>query len=243
MKVFQRLLAHGYDVSFVLGDFSSLQEVEALIRELQESYPRIDVLINNAGIFNSSFALSSEGFEMQFAVNHLAPFLLTTSLLELGILVQGARVINVSSDAHRRVSAFNLDKLNDPDHFHFFKTYCKTKLCNVLFAYELSRRYPMDRCSFYALHPGAVSTGIGMKSNRLLGLLWRMMKPFLKTVKKGAETSIYLASTDKIPESVGYYTDCQKTSPSVLAQEPQLSAQLWEYSKHCLQAHMSYPLK
>jgi len=244
IAAFQKLLSQGLDVTFLLADFSSLLEVNAMVRQIADVHPKIDVLINNAGMINSTFQLSDEGFEKQFAINHLAHFFLTTSLLDLQLLSPGARVINVSSDAHYRVTDLDIDSINKPEYFQFYETYSRSKLCNVLFSNELARRTAKERCTFNALHPGVIATRIGSKNMKLMGLGWSIMKPLMKKVSKGAETSVFLASSLVVEGMTGRYFDqsAQKES-SPLSQDPLLASKLWKYSRTALQAHVEYPVQ
>lgn len=141
-------------------DLSSLHEVRELSGQVRERYPRLDVLVNNAGGMRLQRELTADGLEMTFAVNHLAYFLLTHLLLDMLKASAPARVVNVSSEAHRRAT-LDLDNLQGERGYAGWRQYCRSKLLNLLFTYELARQVEGSGVTVNALHPGWVATGFG----------------------------------------------------------------------------------
>ena len=205
------------------ADFASLAAVRALADTLRRRCPRIDVLANNAGLITPRREESADGYEMTFAVNHLAPFLLTNLLLDrLG--ASSGRVITTSSDAHKggRIHEDDLQL----QRWGRWKAYCQSKLANVLFTSELVRRTGLPASSF---HPGLVRTDFGRGS--FVRVLSTVVRPLYRTPEQGAATLVWLA-TD--PEggapTTTYYVDCGPGRPTAAAQDPDQARRLWDTS-------------
>jgi NAD(P)-dependent dehydrogenase (short-subunit alcohol dehydrogenase family) len=195
------------------------------------AHPRLDVLINNAGMLTSYYQETEEGFELQFGVNHLAPFLLTNLLLPNLEAAPAARVINVSSDGHYRAKS-PYPTWTPDNKYEGFVAYCQSKLCNVLFTAELARRTEGTALTTNSLHPGVVSTGIGQKHTGSLGWFWRFMRPFFMNSEKGAATSLYLATSPEVAQVSGqYFDDRKEKKPSSVARDAQLAQELWTRSE------------
>lgn len=212
-------------------DLADLQSVRRAVAEYRARFDRLDVLINNAGIVTSALEKTAQGFEMQFGVNHLGHFLLTQLLLDMLEAAPEPRVINVSSHAHYR-GQLDFDNLRgEKPGYDGLKAYMQSKLANVLFTREFARRYPRIACN--ALHPGAVRTRFANKTGLLFSLGWTLVKPFLISVERGAETSIRLASDPAIAGVTGQYFDPRRGAryPSRTAQDPGLALRLWEWSE------------
>jgi len=220
------------DVHSIVCDLSSFQSIKECAANYKEQLGQLDILINNAGLVTNSLQFTSEGFEMQIGVNHLGPFLLTHELLGLLHKSDQPQIINVSSMAHYRGNInFNTFKGEiGSEKYKGMAAYRQSKLANVLFTQEMARRYP--DITTHCLHPGVVRTMIGNKAGGLFNkVVWSMAKPFMISVKKGAQTSIYLATNEKVTEVNGKYFDNQKEKkPSSLARDEQLAAKLWEVS-------------
>lgn len=215
-----------------LADLSSIRRASELF--LAE-YPRLDVLINNAGVYCDSLELTEQGYELQFGVNHLGHFLLTLNLLPaMQCSKQCSRVINVSSELHVK-GAIDFDSLKGergPRHYNGTRAYAQSKLANVLFTMELNRRHG-EELTTNCLHPGVVGTKLAMKKGALLTkTIWSMYRPFARTPERGADTSVYLASSPEVREVSGrYFTPSLcLTKPSPRARNEQLARRLWEYS-------------
>lgn len=210
-------------------DLASLASVKAFTDNFNKEFDHLDVLINNAGLFPMKKHMSQDGFELQFAVNHLGHFLLTQLLLPQLQSSKKARIINVASMLH------NLGKID----FHSFRgekkynplmAYAQSKLANVLFTRELAKRFQDTNISAYSLHPGAVGTNIAGRS------FWRRtvykLMGGVLTPNRGARTSVYLAHTPDIERFSGGYFDefCRLKSGSKRSQDSQVAAQLWSVS-------------
>ena len=213
-----------------IADLTSMEQVRALAGRLA-SLERIDVLINNAGLVLGERRVTQDGFEHVFAVNHLAPFLLTNLLLPKLTGSAPARVITVTSDAH---SAASLD-LDDPGLEHgwnSWRSYANSKLANILFTRELARRLDGTGVTANCAHPGVVRTGFGRESRPLLRFGLTLARPFLLSPERGADTIVYLASSpDVAGETGGYYVKRQRREPSAAARDDAAARKLWDVSE------------
>ncbi|MDH3709938.1 MAG: SDR family oxidoreductase [Cyclobacteriaceae bacterium] len=222
----------------MIADLSSMKEVKSLSQEFLKRFDRLDVLINNAGLFLSDYQETVDGFETQWAVNYLAPYVLTRRLL--GVLKQtgSSRVINVSSNGHLRGS-MDFNDLNGRNGnkgskgYDGLKAYSQSKLGNVLFTKELAKRLAGTGVTCNALHPGVVRTSIGNRNNSSwIAWFWNLGKPFMLSVQKGARTSIYLASSPDVSHISGAYFILSKpATSSENSNDPQLATKLWTVSE------------
>jgi len=207
-------------VDLLLCDLSSLAEVRGLAAEVRNRYGKLHVLVNNAGLLSFS-GKTVDGFETTFAVNYLAPFLLTNLLLELLKSSAPSRVVNVASVTHFG-GHIDLAAIENRDTPWGFGAYSNSKLALVMFTYELARRLEETGVTANCLHPGGVATGI-----------WRippvLVRPFLKSAKKGAETSIYLASAPDVEKVSGeYFEDKVAKKSSDESYEEKKALALWD---------------
>jgi retinol dehydrogenase-12 len=213
-----------------VADLASLEQVRGLAGRL-DGLERIDVLINNAGLVLGERRITPDGLEHVFALNHLAPFLLTSLLLPKLMASAPARVVTVTSDAH---SAARLD-LNDPNLEHgwdSWRSYANSKLANILFTRELARRLDGTGVTANCAHPGVVRTGFGRESRPLLRLGITIARPFMLSPERGADTIVYLASSpDVAGQTGGYYVKRQRREPSVAARDDAAARELWELSE------------
>ncbi len=216
-------------VDLVLADFSRLAEVRRLAEDILSGYDRLDVLVNNAGLFSPHYRLSADGFELTFAVNHLAPFLLTNLLLDRLKASAPARVVTAASEAHRR-NRIDVADLTRPRDWTMMRAYGRSKLCNILFTRELASRLDPDEVVATCLHPGVVATGIGQRGG-ITELGWRLAKPFMLSPEKGAETPVFLATVpDPKPFHGGYVIRKTLAQPDPAALDSGLAHRLWEES-------------
>lgn len=225
-------ITHNHNIDYFLSDFSDLNSVREMGNCIISKLERLDVLINNAGGVNSKFELTKDGYEKTFASNHLAGFLLTNMLLDLLIQSSPSRIINVSSDSHFK-GKLNLSEINKPDNYFIMQAYANSKLCNVLFTYELSRKLQDKGVLVNCLHPGVVNTRIGQKNTRLLSNFVWMLIANTKGVslKKGAETSVYLAESNDVSAITGkYFEKCKIKNSSPISYDQNLAKELWEMS-------------
>jgi retinol dehydrogenase 12 len=213
-----------------IADLSSLEQVRGLAGRLA-GLERIDVLINNAGLVLGRRRITPDGLEHVFALNHLAPFLLTNLLLPKLTESAPARVVTVTSDAH---SAAHLD-LSDPNLEHgweSWRSYANSKLANILFTRELARRLDGTAVTANCAHPGVVRTGFGRESRPLLKLGITIARPFMLSPERGADTIVYLASSpDVAGQTGGYYVKRRRREPSAAARDDTLARELWELSE------------
>jgi Dehydrogenases with different specificities (related to short-chain alcohol dehydrogenases) len=208
------------------ADLSSQAEIRRVAADIIRTYPKIDVLINNAGIVENTFKRSVDGIEMTFAVNHLAYFLLTNLLLEPIKAAAPSRIINVSSAAHFG-ARMDFDDLQGEKGYNGWRAYSQSKLANILFTYELARRLAGTGVTVNCLHPGV----IGTKLFRNLGIINTLAGIFLSSPEKGAETSVYLASSPEVEGVTGKYFDNKRAVPSSSASYNEADAKrLWQIS-------------
>src|SRR6266571_993843 len=212
-----------------LADLSSMQEVRDLAGRLGR-LDRLDVLINNAGLVLADRRVSADGLEYTFAVNHLAPFLLTNLLRETLVASAPARVITVSSAAHQ-AARLDLADLQLARSYNGWRAYANSKLANIAFTTELAARLAGSGVTANCLHPGSVSTGFGREGSTLLRLGLGLGRWLLLTPGQGADTVVYLASSPNV-EGVtgGYFVKRMLRSPSQAARDPATARRLWEIS-------------
>jgi NAD(P)-dependent dehydrogenase (short-subunit alcohol dehydrogenase family) len=213
------------------ADFSSLSEVRRLAEELLARHERIDVLVNNAGLVAGRRGLTVDGYETTFAVNHLAPFLLTNLLLDRLKASAPARVVTTSSDAHHS-GRIDIDDLQGERKWSTWSAYANSKLANILFTRALARRLEGSGVVANCLHPGVIRTRLGRGASLPIRLGWQVAALFFKRPTTGAETIVYLASAPEAGEtSGGYFVDSRERSPSAWAQDDDLGERLWAESE------------
>jgi NAD(P)-dependent dehydrogenase (short-subunit alcohol dehydrogenase family) len=224
-----RAVGGGAPVHEHVADLARMEEVRRLGAELLEAYPRIDVLANNAGAMFTSRHVTPDGFEQTFALNHLAPFLLTNLLLER-LVVSGGRVFTTASDAHKG-GRLDLDDLqSERGRFRPGRVYGTSKLCNILFTRELQRRYLAIAANCF--HPGVIRTGFGKNDGALARIALTFAGPFLRSPESGARSLVWLALDPNASELRGAYVEKQRpVQPSAQAQDDVLAAALWERSE------------
>lgn len=217
-------------IDIFIVDFSSLKSIEKTAAEFKEKYNALDVLVNNAGATFASFEKSEDDLEMTMAVNHFGYFATTFHLLPL--LQSGSRVVNVSSKAHYG-GQIDLNTINEEKGYFVFKQYEISKLANVLFTKYLARQLSEKNIIVNCLHPGVVKTKIGNKAgNKLFGFVWSLFSAFGINPDKGAETSIYLASSDKLADITGMYFDKKVAyKGSELSRDEELQEKFWKWSE------------
>lgn len=218
---------------FFVADFADLAQVRTLAAELLERYPRIDVLANNAGGIMGARESTVDGHEKTFQVNHLAPFLLTTLLMDR-LVASRASVIQTSSAANSVFGKIDLDDLNAEEKYSANKAYGDAKLANILFTTELHRRYHDAGISTAAFHPGVVATGFATSSTSIMRLVYKTpLKRFLLTPEQGADTLVWLATAAPGVDwaSGRYYEKRGIAGANRQAYDPELAAELWERSE------------
>jgi retinol dehydrogenase-14 len=220
-------------VDLVLADLSSQEQIRRLAVEFKEAYPRLDVLINNAGLFRSKRITTADGLEMTFAVNHLAYFLLTKLLLDVLEASAPSRIVNVSSGEQRN-GTIDFDDLQGEKGYEGPKAYSQSKLATVLFTYELARRLEGTGVTANCLHPGGripVRTNFGSGVSGVFGFTVRALRPLMISPEKGAETSIYLASSQEVEGLSGrYFVKKAESRSSDVSYDERIAKRLWEVS-------------
>ena len=208
-----------------VADLTLMAEVRALADEIGERYEQIDVLANNAGALFASRKETSEGLEQTFALNHLAPFLLTNLLRDR---LAGGRVVTTASDAHEG-GRLDLDDLQSEDSYAAMRVYGTSKLCNILFTRELAKRAPELHANCF--HPGVVRTGFGKNENGIWKALTTLGAPFFRSPQSGARSLVWLALSEDAAALTGEYVVDEKVqAPSAQAQDDALAEGLWERS-------------
>ncbi len=218
------------EIEALVADLSSQSQIRSLADAFMRLHHRLDVLVNNAGAIYLRRSLSPDGIEMTFAVNHLAPFLLTNLLLDMIIKSAPARIINVASNSHEG-QEIDFADLESQRNYGFMGTYGKSKLANILFTYELDRRLAGSGVTVNAVHPGFVGTNMGANNGWLVKIFLPITRLWAQSPEEGADTSIYLASSPEVQGVSGKYFYQEKSVPSSLNSHDELNAkQLWEVS-------------
>jgi NAD(P)-dependent dehydrogenase (short-subunit alcohol dehydrogenase family) len=223
----------GGPVDILLADFASLASVRHLAQEILTRYPEIHVLVNNAGAMYATRQLSEDGIELTWAVNHLAPFLLTTLLLDRLKSSAPARIITTASAAHARAH-IPFDDLQAERSYTTmgFGRYGETKLANILFTRELARRLAGTGVTANCFHPGFVGSGFAHNNGWLMGFAMTIGRLFARSPEKGAETLVWLAdSADVNQVSGGYFVDERERRPAPAARDDAAARRLWEISE------------
>lgn len=223
----------GGTAELVVADLSSQAEVRRAASEILSLAPRLHVLINNAGAMNQKRERTVDGLERTFATNHLAYFLLTSLLLDRLKASAPARIVNVSSAAHRRASAgMPFDDLNAERGYSSWDAYGQSKLANILFTRELARRLEGTGVVANSLHPGIVATGFGLNTSGLLRLAIRFFQLFMLTPEQGADTIVHLASAPEAASVSGkYFVKRREAMPRAPALDDGAAKRLWEVSE------------
>ena len=218
----------GANATPVWGDFSRMSEVAALAAQVNAVSPVLDVLINNAGVYSRRRIITDDGFELTMAVNHFAPYLLTRLVGPVVSKAPAGRIVNVSSMAHQS-GDIDLDDLNFEHGFGGYSAYAASKLANILFTRALASRLANSGVTANCLHPGVIDTKLLHAGFDIKGA----------PVQRGAETSVYLATSEKVANVSGkYFVNCRETSPSRSARNEKLAEALWTVSEQLVSRHL-----
>jgi NAD(P)-dependent dehydrogenase (short-subunit alcohol dehydrogenase family) len=219
-------------VRLMVADLASQKSIRSFVDEFRRSHDRLDVLVNNAGAHFRKRERTEDGIEATFAVNHLAYFLLTRLLADMLEASAPSRIVNVASEAHRRCA--DLDDPQSESGYRGFRAYCKSKLANVLFTYELARRLGGTNITANCLHPGVVRTGllrsiVGAKL--VLRPLRFLLRPFTVSPEEGADTVLFLATSAEVDGISGkYFIKRTAVKSSDFSYDEIAANQLWELS-------------
>ena len=215
-------------------DLASEESTRSFAEEFQRKYPRLDVLINNAGVYTAHREVTPDGLERTFEVNYLSGFLLTHLLLDLLKKSAPSRIVNVSSSAHSG-GTIHFDDLQGEQRYGGFGAYGQSKLAQVLFTRELARRLEGTGVTVNACHPGVIRTNLGMGGT---SAVVRFVRLFFKGPEKGAQTPIYLAVSPEVERVTGqYFANKHVREPSHAAQDPDVARRLFDVSAEL--AHLS----
>lgn len=219
-------------VDLLVADLSSQQSIRQLVKNFKQHYTQLHVLINNAGVFMLTRRETMDGLEMTFAVNYLAPFLLTNLLLDVLKASAPARIVNVSSEAHEN-GYIKMDDLQAEKHYRPMRAYGQSKLALVMFTYELARRLQGTGVTANCLHPGFVATNIGQSG---VGPVARPVAKFILSFlgissEEGARTSMYLATSPDVEDLTGkYFVKSMPRKSATISYNESLQQELWEES-------------
>jgi NAD(P)-dependent dehydrogenase (short-subunit alcohol dehydrogenase family) len=215
-------------------DLASFAKVRAFVDQFTATHHRCDILVNNAGLIQRKRSTTEDGHEMTFGVNHLGHFLLTNLLHDTMMRSAPARVVNVASEAHKMTNRIDLDDLDCEHHmYRFFRAYARSKLANILFTRELAVRWADIAVTANAVHPGFVGSQFAKEGDmgKLGDLVMPISRPFSISVEEGAQTSVFLASSEKCENLTGeYWAKCLIAKSSKASQDMRTAAHLWEIS-------------
>jgi NAD(P)-dependent dehydrogenase (short-subunit alcohol dehydrogenase family) len=225
-------LSNNEQISYLIADFTDLNQIREMATELQEKYSRLDVLINNAGVYNSRRIDTDTGVERTFLINHLAPFTLTNLLLPILKASAPSRIVNVSSQVHS-MGRLDFEDLGFKKGYFGMMAYSRSKLANMLFTYELDRRLKGSGVTVNGLHPGHVATNIWGDAAPLIGsAVKRLMKWISLSPEEGADNSIYLASSADLDNISGqYFMKREPVRSSTRSYDRETAARLWQVSE------------
>jgi len=228
----QRVSTSG-EVDLRLADLSSQAEIRQLVKDFLATGHPLHVLLNNAGLINRRREESVDGIEMTFAVNHLAYFLLAELLRERLQTSAPARIVNVASDAHEQAGGrLDFDDLESRRRYGFMRVYAKSKLANILFTRELARRLEGSGVTANCMHPGFVGTNFARNNGPIESAAMLLLRPFIRSPEKGAETAIHLCVSREVTGVSGqYFHDCRALRPRDYAENDEDARSLWEVSE------------
>ena len=219
------------DIHLLVADLSTTDAIHQLADEFKARFSRLDVLVNNAAVLTSRRKLTSDGFEMQFFVNHLAYFLLTGLLIDTLQSSAPSRIVNIASTAHSG-GVIDFENLQGEGRYRGWKMYANTKLANVMFTYELARRLQGTRVTANCVHPGVIHTNLLRNFSRVINAIFHMSQVFFKQPDEGADTPIYLASSPEVEGVSGKYFKYRKTlGTSEASYDEAVQQRLWQMSE------------
>lgn len=220
----------GGSVELLIADLSSQHEIRRLAGEILDKRERIDVLVNNAGGIFGERRVTEDGIEMTLALNHLAYFLLSNLLVDRIRASAPARIVNVSSGAHR-MAKIDWDDLQGARRYSGIRAYGLSKLCNILFTYELARRLDGTGVTVNCMHPGAVGTSFGVTGGKLMRRAFRLAGPLMRSPERGADTIVWMASAPELAGVTGkYFMDRKEKRSSRLSHDQATARRLWNAS-------------
>ena len=218
------------NVDLIVADLAAQAEVHRAVAELRQKYQQLHVLINNAGGIRNARQVTPDGLETTFALNHLAPFLLTELLLDTLKASAPARIVNVSSMAHAS-GRIDFADLQGEKRYSQWKAYSQSKLAMILFTYELAEQLKSSNVTVNALHPGAINSNFDSGMSGFMRWGWKLITPFLLNVEQGAQTTLYLATSPDVEGVSGkYFSNQRETKSSARSYDPATRQRLWKVS-------------
>ena len=227
-KAIERItsLTRNDKLDFFQADLSLVSEIHKLSQEIKNKYSKLNVLLNNAGGASKNKVITSEGLEKTFATNQMNYFTLTTNLMDMLSASEGSRVVNVASNAHIGTT-IDFDNINAEKDYSAWKAYCVSKLMNIMFTYRLAEM--QDKVTVNTLHPGFVDTNIGGNEGSVIKSIVKFgSKLFARTVENGADSSIYLSTSDEVSDISGkYFFKCRQIKSSKASYDKEQWNQVW----------------
>lgn len=223
----------GGNVTLMLCDLGSMADIQRFGEAFKTRFDHLDILVNNAGVITLDRRETKDGLELQFGVNHIGHFLLTTSLLDLMKNAENARIVVVGSGAHK-IGKIDFNNVPLKKSYSVFSAYGRAKLCNLLFTKELARKLRGINVTVNCVHPGAVATNMGVDRDTGFGkTVMKVLRPFFQTPEQGAATAIYAATSDACAGISGeYFYKCKIQESSKRSNDENLAQQLWELSEN-----------
>jgi NAD(P)-dependent dehydrogenase (short-subunit alcohol dehydrogenase family) len=223
-----------HDAHLILLDLGSIKSIRQFAGAIADTFPRIDVLVNNAGAYIPYRRETEDGFEMTMGVNHFGTFLLTQLLLDPLREASSARIINVSSLGHK-MAKLDLDDLHSERSYKAMRVYYNSKLANIYHMHGLNKRLEGTKITVNCLHPGVIGSGFAQQEKSPFGFLVKLGKPFLSSTRKGARTSVYLASSPEVEGVCGaYFVRCTPAKTSKAAQDLEIAERLWSITEEAV---------
>ncbi|WP_445665109.1 SDR family oxidoreductase [Fodinibius sp. AD559] len=220
-------------IKIILADLAVQHDVRSAADQINQEFDQIDVLVNNAGLIANERKETIDGIEKTLAINHLAPFLLTNLLWDSLQQSKDARIINVSSEVHKvGAKVFDIENLQLTENYSAINAYGVSKLCNIMFTHELAKRTENSTITAYSLHPGVVRTQLAEEAGWAMKFFYWIGKPFMRSPKSGAATTIYLTTSDEVTSMSGqYFKDKNVAEPADIAYNDDLTSKLWTRSE------------
>jgi len=221
------------DSTLYIGDMKCQDDIREIASSFCATRRPLDVLFNNAGVINQQRSETPDGFEMTFAVNHLAYYLLTVLLVDRLRASPAGRIVNTASDAYKFAGGpLDFDDLQSKRRYSTFGAYGASKLANILFTRELAHRLGNNQITVNAFHPGMVGSDFAKNNGSLAKVAMTLIKPIARSPLKGAETGIYLCtSPDVTAQTGGYYYNCRQHATRAIARDDASARRLWEISQ------------
>ena len=219
------------EIDYLIADLTSFKQVRAAAKQFSDKYPKLDVLINNAGLMYPEKKITENGFELCFQTNHLSHFLLTHLLLDKLKLSKQGRIINLSSEGHK-MAKFDVDNMNAEKGYSSIRQYAFTKLCNLYFTYSLADKLKHTNITVNAVHPGVVKSGFGSDHDKgWMKPLFSISRLFMISNEQGAATSVFLASEPSVAKITGkYFKKSKETATGGITHNAKNQKLLWDYS-------------